>query len=245
MRGKVAIITGSTKGIGLGIAQEFAKQGANLVISARDQKECDVVARKISSKYKVKTFSVACDMSDISQIKNLVDTTKRKFKKLDIFVNNAGIYPFSPIQNIDEKSWDLVLDVNLKGSFFAIKYASEIMKSGSKILIISSIASFVGFPSLSHYCASKGGVNSLVRATALELASKKINVNAIAPGAIETPGATSNMDKSEKEKRAMVIPLKRYGKPSDIAYATAFLCSSKSDYITGQILTIDGGWTIQ
>lgn len=137
MKNKVAIITGATMGIGLGIAEEFAKEKATVIIASLGQKECEKTAKKIASKYKTKALGAHCDVSDANQIRNLIKITKSKFKKVDIFVNNAGIYPFKSINQIEEKDWDLVLDTNLKGSFFAIKEAAKIMKPGSKILLIS------------------------------------------------------------------------------------------------------------
>ena len=119
------------------------------------------------------------------------------------------------------------------------------MKAGGKIVNISSIASFVGFEGLTHYCASKGGINALVRALALELAPKKINVNAVAPGAINTPGAAGVMTKKEKDQTIAIIPAKRFGLPEDIANTVVFLASNKADYITGQTIIVDGGWTLR
>ncbi|MFA6907466.1 MAG: SDR family NAD(P)-dependent oxidoreductase [Candidatus Micrarchaeia archaeon] len=245
MLGKVAIVTGSTKGIGKGIAEELARQGASVVVTGRHQPECDAVAKDIASRFKVKSAGVACDMGDPQEIKKLVSGTVSRFGKLDIFVNNAGIYPYRAIGEMGEADWDAVLDINLKGSFFSIKESAAVMKGGGKIVLISSIASMVGFPGLTHYCASKGGVNAMVRAAALELAGRKINVNAVAPGAIETPGASGAMGAAAKKRTASAIPWKRWGTPEDIAHATAFLCSGKADYITGQVLAVDGGWTIQ
>lgn len=144
-----------------------------------------------------------------------------------------------------EADWDKVIDVNLKSIFLCSKAAIKKMKAGGKIVNISSIASLVGFEGLVHYCASKGGVNGMVRALALELADKKINVNAIAPGAIETPGVTKALTDDAKKETIAAIPWKKMGKPDDIAQATVFLASEKSNYITGQVLVVDGGWTLR
>lgn len=244
MKGKCAIVTGSTKGIGLGIAEEFARMGANVVINGRDADECESVAAKIAKKYKVKAIGIVCDMGKPEQIGELVSKSVKKFGRLDIFVNNAGIYPNKMIEKIEEKDWDAVIDINLKGSFYSIKEASRVMKPGGKILMISSIASIIGFPGLAHYCASKGGVSAMVRAAALELAPRKINVNAIAPGAIATPGTGEAKDESSK-RMAEAIPMKRWGTPEDIAHAAAYLCSDGADYVTGHVLVVDGGWTVQ
>ena len=144
---------------------------------------------------------------------------------------------------MSENDWDKVLDVNLKSVFLCSQSAAKVMKPGSKIVSISSIASIVGFPNLTHYCASKGGINGFTRALALELASKKINVNAVAPGAIETPGAA--MNEETKNATLPLIPAGRLGTSIDIGRAVAFLASDYADYITGQILPVDGGWIIR
>lgn len=245
MRGKVVIVTGATKGIGLGIAEKFASLGARIVVSSRNQAECDKIAKSIASRFKAKAVGISCDMAKPEQVKSLVDGAVKKFGRLDIFVNNAGIYPYKPISSMEEADWDSVIDANLKGSLFSIKESASAMKAGGKIVIISSIASMVGFAGLAHYCASKAGVNGLVRAAALELAQRGITVNAIAPGAIETPGASGAMDDAAKKGAAAAIPLKRWGTPKDIAHAAAYLCSDGAGYVTGQVLVVDGGWTIQ
>ena len=142
-----------------------------------------------------------------------------------------------------ESDWDRVIDVNLKSVFLCTQAAIKEMKEGGKIINISSIASLIGFEGLVHYCASKGGLNAMVRALALELAPRKINVNAVAPGGIDTPGAASS-EEAKKQTIAMV-PLKKLGTPEDIANAVVFLASEKSNYITGQTIVVDGGWTLR
>jgi 3-oxoacyl-[acyl-carrier protein] reductase len=144
-----------------------------------------------------------------------------------------------------EADWDKVIEINLKSVFLASQAAAKVMKEGSKIVQISSIASLVGFEGLTHYCASKGGINGMLRAMALELAPKKINVNAVAPGAIETPGAGGAQTGDALKQTLSVIPWQRVGKPADIAGAVTFLASPMADYITGQVLVVDGGWTLK
>jgi 3-oxoacyl-[acyl-carrier protein] reductase len=164
---------------------------------------------------------------------------------LDILVNNAGIFPFVPFTQMKESDWDRVMNVNLKSMFLCSQAALKFMKEGGKIVNISSIAAFVGFDGLTHYCASKGGVSSFTRALALELAPKKINVNAIAPGAIDTPGAMGAVNEDVKKQTIAAIPWGRMGMPEDIANAIVFLTSEKSNYITGQTIIVDGGWTLR
>jgi len=244
LKGKVAIVTGSRRGIGYGIVLALAKEGCNVVVSDMDQKDCENVVKEIEKKG-VKGLAVKCDVSNKPEVDELIAKTMKKFGRLDILVNNAGIYPFVPFLDMTEDNWDKVLDVNLKSVFLCSQAAAKVMKPGSKIVSVSSIASFVGFPGLAHYCASKGGINGMIRALALEMAPKKINVNAVAPGAIDTPGASQHSSEDVKKQTIAAIPWKRMGIPEDIANAVVFLASDRSEYITGQIIVVDGGWTIQ
>ncbi|PJA46153.1 short-chain dehydrogenase [Candidatus Uhrbacteria bacterium CG_4_9_14_3_um_filter_50_9] len=243
-KNKVAIVTGAKQGIGLGIALAFAKEGCRVVVTDIDQKGAEKTAKRIE-KLGVKAMAVACDVSKKEEVDLLMQQTIKRFGRIDILVNNAGIYPFVPFAKITEGDWDKLIDVNLKGTFLCSQAAAKQMKAGGKIVMISSIASLVGFEELVHYCASKGGVNGMVRAMALELAAKKINVNAVAPGAIETPGLSGGMAADAKKQMAVGIPWQRMGKPDDIANAVVFLASEKAEYITGQVLVVDGGWILR
>jgi NAD(P)-dependent dehydrogenase (short-subunit alcohol dehydrogenase family) len=244
LKEKVAIVTGSRRGIGYGIALALAKEGCNIVVSDVDQKDCEKVVKEVE-KTGAKGLAVKCDVLNKPEVDDLIAKTMKKFGKLDILVNNAGIYPFVPFLDMTEDNWDKVLDVNLKSVFLCSQAAAKVMKPGSKIISISSIASLIGYQGLTHYCASKGGINGMTRALALELAPKKINVNAIAPGAIDTPGVNGALNEEAKKQTIAAIPWARMGVPEDIANAVVFLASDKSDYITGQIIVVDGGWTIQ
>jgi NAD(P)-dependent dehydrogenase (short-subunit alcohol dehydrogenase family) len=245
MKDKVVIVTGGVKGIGLGIAKDFAGKGASVIVADLDQKECNKVANELATEFNVKCLGVKCDMSNMKDVSNLVKKTIQTFKKLDILVNNAGIYPSRMMADISEKDYDKTMDVNVKGLYFLMKESAKVMAEGSKIVNISSIASIIGFPGLTHYCATKGAVNALTRAAALEFAPMKITVNVVAPGAIDTPGAGGAMDENAKAALAQNIPMKRWGTPADIAAATVFLASDGADYITGQVIVVDGGWTVQ
>lgn len=244
LKNKVAIVTGSRRGIGYGIVLALAKEGCNVVVSDIDQKDCEKVVKKIE-KMKVKGLAVRCDVSKKAEVDSLIAQAIKKFKRLDILVNNAGIFPFVSFENMTESDWDKVLNVNLKSVFLCSQAAAKVMKHGSKIISISSIAAFVGFQGLTHYCSSKGGINGFTRALALELAPKKINVNAVAPGAIDTPGIRIGLDEKARKQTIINIPWQRMGVPEDIANAVIFLASDKSDYITGQVIIVDGGWTIK
>ncbi|PIO00085.1 short-chain dehydrogenase [archaeon CG10_big_fil_rev_8_21_14_0_10_43_11] len=242
---KTVLVTGAKFGIGLGIAEAFAKKKFNVVMVDIDENGVKASASKLKKHYGINVLALKCDVSKHAQVKSVIDSVKRKFGSLDVLVNNAGIYPFKAFAELTEKDWDMVLNVNLKGVFLMSNEASRILNKGGSIVSISSIASIIGYPMLSHYCASKGGINSFTRALALELAPLKIRVNAVAPGAIETPGTKPIMNNDLIKQTIAATPLKRMGKPEDIANAVLFLASKNADYITGHVLVVDGGTTIQ
>ena len=243
LQGKVTIITGAGQGIGQSIALVFAQAGAKVMVSDLDMDKAEKVAAEIKQQGG-DALAIACDVADQAALENLFNQTIKEFGALDILVNNAGVFPFKPFLEISAEDWDKVLDINLKGTFFASQLAAREMQVGGRIINISSIAAQVAFSGLSHYCASKGGVESLTRVLALELAEKKITVNAVAPGATDTPGASQGLDKTAKKQTEAAIPLARMGKPEEIAAAVLFLASKEAAYITGQVLTVDGGWTL-
>ena len=243
-KNKTAVITGAGRGIGRGIALAFAKEKYNVVVSDLNMEDCEKVAEEIKG-LGADSLAIKCDVSKEPEVKDLMAKTAQKFKKIDVLINNAGIFPSVSFLEMKETDWDKVLNVNLKGIFLCSRAVLDFMFAGGRIINISSIASFVGFEGLVHYCASKGGINSMIRALALELAPKKITVNAIAPGAIETPGAMKSMTEEVKKQTIAIIPLARFGLPEDIANAVLFLASEKSDYITGQTIIVDGGWTLR
>lgn len=246
LKDKVAIVTGSGQGIGRGIALALAREGAKIAVSDVTDMIYDV-AKEVTS-LGSEALTLKADVSSSTQTEEMVKRTVEKFGRLDILVNNAGIYPFKPLLEMTEADWDKVLNINLKGVFNCTKAAASQMvnqKSG-KIVNIASIAGVVvGFTSLTHYSASKGGIMGFTRSSALELAPYGINVNAIAPGSIETPGTKMDMNAESTKQFLQMIPLKRIGQPEDIANAVLFLVSEESSYITGQCIVIDGGYTIQ
>lgn len=246
LTGKKALVTGASRGIGRGIALCLAKQGADVAINYRsNSQKADAVVAEIQ-KLGREAFAVQADVSDLASVAKMFAEMKSKWSKLDILVNNAGILQSKPFDQITEADWETMLNTNLRGQFFCSQEAVKLMDSGSKIINLSSISSGgagIAYPMIAHYTAAKAGVVGMTEALALELGPKGINVNAIAPGAIDTD-MTKGMLADEKVKQMMLVnvPKGRIGKPEDIGAAAAFLASNEADYITGTVLYVDGGW---
>lgn len=246
LKGKVVVVTGAAKGIGKGIALAMAEAGADVVVSDLALSDCEAVAKEIKGKGR-RALAVKADVSKKADVENLVESAAKKLGRVDVMVNNAGIFPFKPFAEMDEAFLDKVLAVNLKGVLFGCQAAGKQMAKqgkGGRIINISSIASLVGYAGLVHYCASKGGVTAATRAMALELAPHKITVNAIAPGAVQTPGIGA-VDEKMLKQIVQTIPIGRIGEPEDIAAAAVFLASDEAGYVTGAVLVSDGGTTVQ
>ena len=244
--GKVALITGSTRGIGYALARALAEAGADIIISSRSQKDCNQVARELRDKTGEKVLPVEADISKLEEITNLKDAAINEYGAIDILVNNAGVALTRKAEDISEEEWDKVLNINLKGAFFCAQTIGKemIKREKGKIINISSIFGQIAEKMIAPYCAAKGGINQLTKALALEWARYNIQVNAICPGYIKT-----SLNKKELENEKFYnhiiakIPARRLGSPEDIEEAAVFLASSASDYMTGHMLTIDGGWT--
>lgn len=246
LEGKVALVTGSSGGIGQAIAVHLAEQGADVVIDYRSHPEG---AEETLSKVEAagsKGLTIKADLSVISDIRQLIDQGIQYFGKLDILVNNAGIDGRNAdFWNITEADYDAVINLNLKGTFFAtqaiVQHFIETKRTG-KIINISSTHEEIAFPHFTAYCASKGGVKMTMRNLAVELGPLGITINNVAPGAIETPINSKLLNDPEKlEALLKNIPLGRLGKPQDIAPIVAFLASADADYITGATFYVDGG----
>ena len=242
LHGKTALVTGAGKGIGRAIALRLANEGANVVINYSGSEDAAADCAAECEKAGVRTLRVKADVSDAAQVEEMFARAVEEFGTVDILVNNAGITRDKIILRMKEEDFDSVLDINLKGSYNCMKAASKIMlkQRSGRIISISSIVGLRGNAGQVNYSASKAGIIGMTKSLARELASKGINVNAVAPGFIETD-MTKALPEVEKEKLLAVIPAGRMGKPEDIAGAVLFLAGPDSSYVTGQVLTVDGG----
>lgn len=245
--GKVAIVTGAGRGIGRGIALALAREGAKLAVNyRRSQQMAQQLAEEICQ-LGGEAFAVKADISKSSEVDRLTAETVDRFGGLNILVNNAATWVVAPFLEQTEESWDLTLDTNLKGAFLCSRAAAKVMigEGGGKIVHISSVHDVLTIPGFScAYAASKGGLVMLTKAMALELAPYHINVNAVSPGATEVE--RHHRDPSyDREKWGDKIPWGRVGFPQDIANAILFLVSEDAEYVTGQVLYVDGGMTAQ
>jgi len=239
--GKVCLITGSARGIGYTIAERFAENGAKIVLSDVLADQLDESASKLASSG-VEVAAITADVSDAGQVQKLMKDTVEKMGSLDVVVNNAGITRDTLMIRMSEDDWDFVLRVNLKGAFLVTQAAAKIMmkQRSGKIVNISSVVGLMGNVGQTNYSSSKAGLLGLTKSSARELAPRGICVNAIAPGYIETE-MTEKMSEAAKSAFLDNIPLKRGGTPSDVANAALFLASPLADYITGHVLSVNGG----
>lgn len=240
LKGRVAIITGASRGIGKAIAIKLGEAGANLVLNHYEPEELDL-SKSIKSQGG-KVYTLRGDISQFDEAGKLIDYAMEIFSRIDILVNNAGINRDNLLVTMKEEEFDRVISVNLKGTFNCIRHASKVMlkQRYGKIISISSIVGLIGNIGQANYAASKAGIMGLTKSVAKELGSRGITANAIAPGYIKTV-MTDKLPDKIKEKMLNNIPLKKFGEIEDVANLVDFLVSEKAGYITGQVINIDGG----
>ncbi|MBD2360495.1 glucose 1-dehydrogenase [Anabaena minutissima FACHB-250] len=261
LQGKVALVTGSSQGIGQGIVLHLAQAGADVVINYRSHPEgAEETLAKVNAFDgkchmaqcpKSHGYTVQADLGSVEEVRQLIAESIHHFGKLDILVNNAGIERHAPFWEVTEADYDAVMNVNLKGVFFAtqsfVQHLIATQRTG-KIINISSVHEELPFPNFTAYCASKGGIKMFTRNLSVELGALGITINNVAPGAIETPINTKLLNDPEKLGALLQnIPLSRLGKPQDVASLVTFLASADADYITGSTFFVDGGllWNYQ
>jgi len=245
--GKVAIVTGASRGIGEAIAMEFAKEGANVsLVVDKDIEGALKVADKIRSLGRG-GLVIKADVSKRNEVESMVEKTLEKFRKIDILVNNAGVSQASPSIELSEDEWSRVIGINLSGVFYCCQAVGKVMikQGGGKIINIASICGEVAFPMRAAYCSSKAAVIMLTKVLAIEWAKYGIQVNAIAPGYVETSLVLNLVSKGILDLEALKrrIPMGRLAKPEEIAKVASFLASDDCSYMTGATIIVDGGWT--
>jgi NAD(P)-dependent dehydrogenase (short-subunit alcohol dehydrogenase family) len=245
--GKVAVVTGASRGIGRGVATRLAEAGAKVALAARNIEELESARLEIlASGGEAETYRL--DARDVARIDVVFEDIDRRFGRIDIVVNNAGMGRPIPAVDITENDWDEMMSLNLKGLFFCCRAAGRIMlrQGRGKIINMSSQASVIGIPGEAIYCASKGGVNQLTKVLALEWSSRGVNVNAVGPTFIYTPGTAERLDTPDfRDKVLAQLPIGRVGTIDDVAGAVIYLASAASDMVSGSLLLVDGGWTAQ
>jgi NAD(P)-dependent dehydrogenase (short-subunit alcohol dehydrogenase family) len=244
LEGKVAVITGGNSGIGLATAQRFVEEGAYVFITGRRQNELDGAAIQIG---KNNVTTVLGDVSNMADLDRLYTTVKEQKGGLDILFANAGIAELTPLGHITEADFDKTFSINVKGVLFTVQKALPLFHEGASIVINASVASLKGMRAMSVYAATKAALRSFARSWSADLKDRKIRVNAISPGLIDTPGLNGlaqNQEGLEQVKMSFVstAPLGRIGSPDEIAKAVSFLASNDSSYVTGTELFVDGGW---
>jgi 3-oxoacyl-[acyl-carrier protein] reductase len=241
LEGKVALITGGARGIGQAIAMTFAREGADIVVADVNLEIAQKTASDIEGLGR-KAMALAMDVTNYDLVEEGVNKILDKMGKVDILVNNAGITKDNLLLRMSQAEWDAVINVNLKGTFNCIRAVSRPMvkQRSGRIISIASIIGLMGNPGQANYAASKAGIIALTKTVAKELASRNINANAVAPGFIQTE-MTAKLPEELKKKMLEAIPLGKLGTPQDIAQVCLFLASEESSYITGQVITVDGG----
>jgi len=242
LQGKVALVTGSTRGIGRAIAEMLAAAGASVAVTGRDQPRADAAAAEIASAHGGTARGYACDVSDVAQCTALVEAVERDFGTLDVLVNNAGLTRDNLIMRLKDEDWDQVINTNLRGAFATCRAASRGMmkRRSGRIVNLASVVGLMGNKGQTNYAASKAGLIGLTKSLAKELGSRGVAANVVAPGYIDTD-MTAAMPAEARATLSASIPLERLGTPADIAGMVTFLASDQASYITGQVFVVDGG----
>ncbi len=240
---KVAVVSGSGQGIGEAIARLFAREGAAVVVNARTEEHIRRVVDTIVQEGGI-AHGVTADVGSLHGVDALIGSAVKRFQHIDILVHNAGIFPFSLLEDLEDDAWNEVIGVNLTSAYRLTHACIPHMKErrDGRILFTSSVqGNRVAIPGCAHYAASKGGINGFIRAAALELSRYAITVNGVEPGLVLTPGVEKVIPKEKQRQWAKYVPLKRWGKPFEIAHAMLYLASAEAGYVTGQTLIVDGG----
>jgi 3-oxoacyl-[acyl-carrier protein] reductase len=243
LTGRVAVVTGASKGIGAGIAEDLAQQGATVIVNyASSRKQADELVKKIQASGGT-ARAIHADVSKPEEAKQLVEKTVSEFGKIDILVNNAGVYEFKPLAEVNEQHYDRIFDLNVKGLLFATQAAANAFGDrGGSVINISSVVSLGAVPNSSVYSATKAAVDSFTRVLAAELGPKKTRVNSVLPGPVETEGTQQMPEWDWLIKNTVPqTPLGRVGQPHDIATVVSFLASDDAQWITGQVIPVAGG----
>src|SRR5262249_39638073 len=237
LRDKIAVVTGGSAGIGLGIAKHLVAEGARVFITGRHQPELDKAVAEIGGG----AAALTGDASSLAGIGRIYGTVKAGGGRIDVLVANAGVYEFSTFGQVTEAHFDTAFNINVRGLFFTVQKALPLLADGSSVILLGSIASLKGMPSLSVYDATKAAVRSFARGWILDLKGRGIRVNVLSPGFIDTPGLSHFLTDQQKAELSATVPLARLGTPDDIAKVAVFLASDASGYVNGIELFVDGG----
>lgn len=243
LAGKIAVVTGGNSGIGYAVAKEFTEKGASVVITGKSIERVNEASKELG------VTGIVADVKDLSAIDNLVEQVNNSFDKIDILFVNAGVFAPAPIGQISEEMFDHQMGVNFKGAVFTIEKFLPLLNDGASIINLSSVNAYTGMPNTAIYAASKAALNSYTRTASTELAPRKIRINSVNPGPVETPifgktGMPEEQLKAFAEAIQNRIPLQRFGKPEEIAHLVSFLASDDASFITGSEYNIDGGINI-